>query len=96
MLTGSLVLQYGALLKEPPEKIVASLCLLAGAWQVFLAVIKFAKISWVLSDIFMSAFISGASLHILVSQISHLLGIKIAPVHHQKLFQLITVGLCCL
>ena len=95
MLTGSIVLKYVSMYNATISavSIVSSLSLLAGAWQILLAAVGFARASWILSDIFMSAFISGASVHIALSQISHLLGIHTQPSHDgQRMFQLMTVG----
>ena len=57
--------------------IVTTLCMLTGLWQVLLAGCRFANLSWLMSDIFMSAYISGAAIHIAVSQIKHLLGLSL-------------------
>ena len=60
MLTGSLVLHYKSKSESSNNitgdndeaivpAIVASLCLLAGAWQVLLAALQFPRLSWLLS-----------------------------------------------
>ena len=60
MLTGSLVLHYKSKSESSNDitgdndeaivpAIVASLCLLAGAWQVLLAALQFPRLSWLLS-----------------------------------------------
>ena len=78
MLTGSFVAQQLHHGKANVSEIVTCLCLLTGVWQIFLTVIQFTKLSWIMSDIFMSAYIAGASIHIAVSQLRNLLGLHIA------------------
>ena len=54
-----------------------SLCLVTGLWQVVLSVLKFGKLSWLMSEIVLSAFVTAAAFHILTSQLKSLFGIII-------------------
>ena len=54
-----------------------SLCLVTGLWQVILSVLKFGKLSWLMSEIVLSAFVTAAAFHILTSQLKSLFGIII-------------------
>ena len=67
-----------------------SLCLLTGAWQVILSALKFGKLSWLLSEIVLSAFVSAAAFHILTSQVKSLFGLTIE--RSPKLFGIIYVS----
>ena len=67
-----------------------SLCLATGMWQVILSAMKFGKLSWLMSEIVLSAFVTAAAFHILTSQIKSLFGIIIG--RSPKLFGIIYVG----
>ena len=67
-----------------------SLCLATGMWQVILSAMKFGKLSWVMSEIVLSAFVTAAAFHILTSQMKSLFGIIIQ--RSPKLFGIIYVG----
>ena len=54
-----------------------SLCMVTGLWQVVLSVLKFGKLSWLMSEIVLSAFVTAAAFHILTSQLKSLFGIII-------------------
>ena len=69
---------------------VTSLCLLTGVWQVILSALKFGKLSWLLSEIVLSAFVSAAAFHILTSQVKSLFGLTIE--RSPKLFGIIYVS----
>ena len=68
-----------------------SLCLATGLWQVILSVMKFGKLSWLMSEIVLSAFVTAAAFHILTSQLKSMFGIVIQ--RSPKLFGIIYVGL---
>ena len=67
-----------------------SLCLATGMWQVILSAMKFGKLSWLMSEIVLSAFVTAAAFHILTSQIKSLFGIIIQ--RSPKLFGIIYVS----
>ena len=68
-----------------------SLCLATGMWQVILSLLRFGKLSWLLSEIVLSAFVTAAAFHILTSQLKSLFGLIIQ--RSPKLFGIIYVGL---
>ena len=67
-----------------------SLCLVTGLWQVVLSVLKFGKLSWLMSEIVLSAFVTAAAFHILTSQLKSLFGIIIQ--RSPKLFGIVYVS----
>ena len=69
---------------------VTSLCLLTGVWQIILSALRFGKLSWLLSEIVLSAFVSAAAFHILTSQVKSLFGLTIE--RSPKLFGMIYVS----
>ena len=54
-----------------------SLCLATGLWQIILSIFKFGKLSWLMSEIILSAFVTAAAFHILTSQLKSMFGIII-------------------
>ena len=66
------------------------LCLVTGLWQVILSVLKFGKLSWLMSEIVLSAFVTAAAFHILTSQLKSLFGIIIQ--RSPKLFGIVYVS----
>ena len=69
---------------------VTSLCLVTGMWQVVLSALKFGKLSWLMSEIVLSAFVTAAAFHILTSQLKSLFGIII--LRSPKLFGIVYVS----
>merc|ERR1712223_1853238 len=67
-----------------------SLCLVTGIWQVILSVLKFGKLSWLMSEIVLSAFVTAAAFHILTSQLKSLFGIMVQ--RSPKLFGIVYVS----
>ena len=67
-----------------------SLCLVTGLWQVILSVLKFGKLSWLMSEIVLSAFVTAAAFHILTSQLKSLFGIMVQ--RSPKLFGIVYVS----
>ena len=67
-----------------------SLCLATGLWQVLLSILRFGKLSWLLSEIVLSAFVTAAAFHILTSQLKSLFGLIIQ--RSPKLFGIIYVS----
>ena len=67
-----------------------SLCLVTGLWQVILSVLKFGKLSWLMSEIVLSAFVTAAAFHILTSQLKSLFGIIVQ--RSPKLFGIVYVS----
>lgn len=71
----SVVHNYGD--DEALVGLVGTLCLLTGMWQLVLAAVQFGNFSWVLSDVVMSAYTTGASIHVLSSQLKSLFGLAL-------------------
>lgn len=64
--------------------IATGLCLATGLWQILLACIQLGKFSWILSDVVMSAYTTGAAIHVFTSQLKALLGVSIPAAAAQK------------
>lgn len=60
-----------------PMQIVTALCLIVGAIQVIMYVLRLGIISSLLSETLVSGFTTGAGIHVLTSQVKDLLGIEL-------------------
>lgn len=63
-----------------PIQIATALCFVVGIWQLLMYFLQLGVISSLLSETLVSGFTTGASIHVLTSQIKDLIGIKIKPV----------------
>ena len=63
---------------------------MTGLWQIILSILKFGKLSWLLSEIVLSAFVAAAAFHILTSQLKSLFGLNIE--RSPKLFGIVHVS----
>lgn len=63
-----------------PVQIATALCLVVGVWQLLMYFLQLGLVSSLLSETLVSGFTTGASIHVLTSQIKDLLGISLKPV----------------
>ena len=64
------------LLKAEKVKILTSLCLLVGVFQIIMGITGLGVLSSFFSDAFVSSYTCGSAVHVATSQIKNLLGIK--------------------
>ena len=64
------------MIKAEKVKVLTSLCLLVGVFQVIMGVTGLGVLSSFFSDAFVSSYTCGSAIHVLTSQIKSLLGIK--------------------
>lgn len=63
-----------------PVQVATALCLVVGVWQILMYLLQLGVASSLLSETLVSGFTTGASIHVLTSQIKDLIGIKLKPV----------------
>lgn len=63
-----------------PVQVATALCFVVGVWQLLMYFLQLGVASSLLSETLVSGFTTGASIHVLTSQIKDLIGIKIKPI----------------
>ena len=78
ILNPSRVSSYGSSETQYTEiEIGACLTLMVGVWQVLFSLFKFGKLSWILSDVLVSGYTTGAAVHVLASQLKGIFGLDL-------------------
>lgn len=73
-----------------PIQVATTCCLVIGTVQCIMYVLRLGMISSLLSETLVSGFTTGAGIHVLVSQIKDLIGVRLSPVTGNfKLIQVI-------